>query len=85
VRVERVDPCPTVKPNVTSYLVTAVTIEEQPRTVQFQTIKALDASFCKETGKRGSYIWVWSKQSRYGWDIVKVAPDTSKFQHDEAV
>jgi hypothetical protein len=82
VAVERVDPCMTANPQVTSFTVTGLTVEDQPRTVQFHTICQRRAALCERSTKIGQHVWIYSKQSRYGWDIVKVEPDASKFQHE---
>jgi len=82
VRVERVDPWQTPS-GVMAYTVTGVTVEDQPRTVQFQTINDWKAALCSQTAQRGKLLWIGSKDSRFGVkDIVSVEIDTSKFEHE---
>ncbi len=83
VRVERVDPCPTVNPNVTTWTVTGETIEQYPRTVQFQTINDLKASICSRGKQLERLVWVGWRDSRFGVkDIVTAELDDSKWQHE---
>ncbi len=85
VRVERVDPWQTADPGVMGYTVTGATIEDQPRTVQFQTINDWKASICSVSAERGKLLWIGWKDSRFGVkDIVSVELDTSKFEHEGA-
>jgi hypothetical protein len=83
VKVERVDPCRTSNPRVTSYLVTGDTIEDQPRRLQVQTINDLRASLCARAKQTERLIWIGWKDSKYGRDIVTVRLDDSKFSYDE--
>ncbi len=82
VAVERVDPCLTANPQVTSFTVTGTTVEEQPRSVQFHTICQRRAALCDRAHTIGQHVWIYSKQSRYGYDIVKVETDASRFQSE---
>lgn len=84
VRVERVDPCPTVNPRVTSYLVTGETVEEQPRHVQFQTVNDLKASICSRSKPLKRLVWVGWRDGRFGAkEIVTVELDDSRFVHED--
>lgn len=82
VTIERVDPCKTANPSVTSYTITAKTVDEQPRTVQFGTISNWQAALCERAKATGQYVWIGSKDTRYGQDIVTITLDDSKFNYD---
>lgn len=85
IKVERVDPCRTVNPNVTRYTVTGITVEEQPRTVQFGTVNDLKASLCARAKQTERYIWIGWMERRFSTrEIVSVKLDDSKFEHEEA-
>lgn len=84
IRVERVDPCKTVNPQVTSYLVTGETVEETPRTVQFSTINDLKASLCSRARQLERYVWIGWRDGRFqSKDIVTVKLDDSKWGSDD--
>jgi hypothetical protein len=84
IKVERVDPCRTVNPSVTSYVVTGETIEEQPRTVQFTTINDLKASLCSRAKQTERYVWIGWRDGRFqSKDIVTVTLDDSKLSPDD--
>ncbi len=82
VRVERVDPCRTVNPSVMSYTVTGETIEDTPRTVQFQTANDWKAAVCSQAGKLKQLVWIGWRDTSFGHDIVTVEIDTTKWQHE---
>lgn len=82
VKVERVDPWQTQTPGVMGYTVTGVTIEESPRTVQFQTISDWKAAICSRAIQLEQWVWIGWRDSRFGVkDIVTVELDSTKFQH----
>lgn len=84
VTVERVDKMATAKAGCFSYTVTVNTIEERPRHLCVQTASDWKASLCEECieSKRG--LWIGSRETRYGLDIVTVALDHAKWTDDES-
>ncbi len=85
VKIERVDPCPTVNPKVISYMVTGETVELHPRTLQFQTINEWAASLCARGKQMERAVWIHYRSSQFGVkDIVAAELDTSKFEHEGA-
>lgn len=76
VTVERVQSMPTTKAGITSYLVTATTIEDHPRTLCFETINEWNASLCHQAVKAHSQLWItWKSNQFRSKDITKVEPD----------
>lgn len=76
VKIERVDPIDTAKPGVTSYTITAITVEEYPRTVQYQTISEKAAAMCYEAQKTRQGVWVtWRDGSYRCKDVTRTELD----------
>lgn len=84
VTVERVDKVPTAKAGCFSYTVTVNTIEDRPRHLCVQTASDWKASFCEECIEPKRELWIGSRETRYGLDIVTVALDTTKWNPDES-
>ena len=70
VTIERIDAVPTAKAGLLSYTITGVTSDR--RTVQVQTVSAWRAAICERAKDSGAAIWIGSKDSRYGRDLVTV-------------
>ncbi len=82
-RVERVDPCKTVNPSVTSWTITGETVELHPRTMQFHTIDPYLASMCSRGKQMERLVWVNWRSSRFGTkDIVMAELDNSRWVHE---
>lgn len=75
--VERVDACQTAKPGLFSYLVTGETVDERPRHYQVQTLSAWKASVCEASIAAKRAVWIGSRDTRYGLDLVTVNLDES--------
>jgi len=83
IKVERVDPCKTVNPSVTSWTVTGETVELHPRTMQFHTINDWMASIFAQGKQMERLVWVNWRSSRFGVkDIVMAELDRSKWEHE---
>jgi hypothetical protein len=79
--IDRVDACATAKPGCHSYTVTATTIEDRPRTVQYQTVNAWYASFCKQSIATKRELWItWNGNSFKSKELTKAEPDTSAWR-----
>ena len=83
VRIERVDSWQTANPSVTGHTITGETVEETPRSVQFQTFNDWKASLCAGAAQKHQLIWIgWRDTAKWGKDIVTAEIDTSKWQHE---
>ena len=83
-RILRVDKVATAKVGTFSYTVTAETVEDRPRTIQVQTPSDWKASVCEASIEAKCDVWIGSKDSRYGLDIVTVEIDDTKWKADES-
>lgn len=81
VTIQRVDSVPTAKAGTNSYTITATTIEERPRTVQYQTVNEWNASLCHEAIKTKRELWMtWHATNFKSKDLTKVEHDTSAWR-----
>ncbi len=81
VTVQRVDRAATANLNVFSYVITATTIEERPRTTQYQTVNDWRAALCEQSIKSKRELWItWRSSDFKSKDITKVEPDTSAWR-----
>lgn len=80
VRVDHIGSVGTVNPQVRQYCISATTVDEAPRSVQFVTINTLRASLCERALKVGQLVWVmWKDGLHRSRDIVSVRLDDSRF------
>ena len=85
-KVLRVDEWPALPGGSAVYLIKGETVEEHPRWVTLKTTDAWKASLCQESQKAGRWVWVrWQESFKGDAWLRTVEPDTTKFQHDEAV
>ncbi len=80
-RIQRVDQTATAKANTFSYVITATTIEEWPRTTQYQTVNDWKAALCQQSIQPKRELWItWRSSDFKSKDIEKVEPDTSAWR-----
>lgn len=77
--IARVDKVPTARAGTFSYTITGETVEERPRPYQVQTVSDWKAALCDATIGTKQGVWIGSKDSRYGLDLVTVKVDDTKW------
>jgi hypothetical protein len=73
VTIQRVDSVQTAKAGTMNYTITATTIEDRPRTVQYQTVNDWRASVCHQAIAPKRELWInWRSSNFKSKDIVGV-------------
>ncbi len=85
-KVERIDEWPGVAGAATVWIIRGETVEDHPRWLRLKTTDAWKAALCDRMLKAGQWVWItWMDAYRGDPWLRRCEPDTSKFQHSEAV